>query len=374
RDEPEDCAVVERLVALAMRTVEDALAGRVPDPSAELAAVAAEHEAGRLGVSTAALARAARRRGVPVGGGGGLNLRRLGYGRYRRTVWAGMTDATSAIGMEVAGDKRLAHRILADAGLPVPEGRVAASPAEALRALRDLGAPVVVKPLAGHQGEGVHIELTSPAEVVEAFASAAGEEREALVEAYVPGKDYRVLVVGGRVSAAAELTAASVTGDGSATVAALVERVNADPARGEGHDRPLARQAHGPGSVPAAGERVWLRRNANLSTGGTGRDVTGDVHPEVADLCVRAAAAVGMDVCGIDLRLPAVDAPPPAERGAAAILEVNAAPGLRMHLAPHEGTPRDVAGDIVDLMYPPGTPSRVPVVSVTGTNGKTTTV
>lgn len=387
RDEPEDCAVVERLVALAMRTVEDALAGRVPDPSAELAAVAAEHEAGRLGVSTAALARAARRRGVPVRRVGGLNLLRLGYGRYRRTVWAAMTDATSAIGMEVAGDKRLAHRILADAGLPVPEGRVVASPAEALRALRDLGAPVVVKPLAGHQGEGVHIELTSPAEVVEAFASAAGEEREALVEAYVPGKDYRVLVVGGRVSAAAELTAASVTGDGSATVAALVERVNADPARGEGHDRPLtrlalgpaelamlARQGHGPGSVPAAGERVWLRRNANLSTGGTGRDVTGDVHPEVADLCVRAAAAVGMDVCGIDLRLPAVDAPPPAERGAAAILEVNAAPGLRMHLAPHEGTPRDVAGDIVDLMYPPGTPSRVPVVSVTGTNGKTTTV
>src|SRR5690606_15009876 len=236
RDEPEDCAVVERLVALAMRTVQDALAGRVPDPSAELAAVAAEHDARPPGVSTAALARAARRRGVPVRRVGGLNLLRLGYGRYRRTVWAAMTDATSAIGMEVAGDKRLAHRILADAGLPVPEGRVAASPAEALRALRDLGAPVVVKPLAGHQGEGVHIELTSPAEVVEAFASAAGEEREALVEAYVPGKDYRVLVVGGRVSAAAELTAASVTGDGSATVAALVERVNADPARGEGHD------------------------------------------------------------------------------------------------------------------------------------------
>ncbi len=228
-----------------------------------------------------------------------------------------MTDTTSAIGMEVAGDKRLAHRVLADAGLPVPEGRVAASAAEALEALRDIAGPVVVKPLAGHQGENVHIELTEPPEVVAAYAAAAGDEGEVLVESYIPGKDYRVLVVGGRVAAAAELTAACLTGDGTATVTALVERVNADPARGEGHDRPLtrlalgptelallARQGHDPGSVPAAGERRGLRRNANLSTGGTSRDVTDDVHPDLAAMCVRAAAAVGMDVCGIDLRLP----------------------------------------------------------------------
>ncbi|TDD81787.1 cyanophycin synthetase [Actinomadura darangshiensis] len=387
RDEPAGSPVVERLITLAVRLVNGALAGIVPDPSADLARVAAVHEEERLGVSTAALARAARERGVPVRRVGGLNLLRLGYGRHRRLVWAAMTDATSAIGMEVAGDKRLAHRVLADAGLPVPEGRVAASPAEALEALRDIGGPVVVKPLAGHQGEGVHIELTTPPEVVAAFASAAGDDGEVLVESYIPGGDYRVLVVGGRVAAAAELTAACVTGDGTATVEALVERVNADPARGEGHDRPLtrlvlgptelallARQGHGPASVPGDGERVWLRRNANLSTGGTSRDVTADVHAEVAAMCVRAAAAAGMDVCGIDLRLPDIASPPPAERGAAGILEVNAAPGLRMHLAPHEGACRDVAGDIVGLMYPEGTPSRVPVVSVTGTNGKTTTV
>ncbi|MEU9842390.1 cyanophycin synthetase [Actinomadura sp. NPDC048032] len=386
-DEPSASPVVERLITLAVRIVNGALAGLVPDTSADLARVAAVHEQERLGVSTAALARAARERGVPVRRVGGLNLLRLGYGRYRRTVWAAMTDATSAIGMEVAGDKRLAHRLLADAGLPVPEGRVAASPGEALEALRAIGGPVVVKPLAGHQGEGVHIELTTPPEVVAAFASAAGDGGEVLVESYIPGKDYRVLVVGGQVAAAAELTAACVTGDGTAAVAALVERVNADPARGEGHDRPLTRlvlgptelallerQGHGPGSVPADGERVWLRRNANLSTGGTSRDVTADVHPEVAAMCVRAAAAVGMDVCGIDLRLPDAASPPPAERGAAGILEVNAAPGLRMHLAPHQGAGRDVAGDIIGLMYPEGTPSRVPVVSVTGTNGKTTTV
>ncbi|NKZ08727.1 cyanophycin synthetase [Actinomadura latina] len=387
RDEPPGSPVVERLITLAVRIVTGAITGAVPDMSGDLAEVAAVHECERLGVSTAALARAARERGVPVRRVGGLNLLRLGYGRYRRTVWAAMTDATSAIGMEVAGDKRLAHRVLSDAGLPVPEGRVAASAAEALEALRDIAGPVVVKPLAGHQGENVHIELTEPPEVVAAYAAAAGDEGEVLVESYIPGGDYRVLVVGGRVAAAAELTAACVTGDGAATVTALVERVNADPARGEGHDRPLtrltlgptelalaARQGHGPDSVPGDGERVWLRRNANLSTGGTSRDVTDDVHPDIAAMCVRAAAAVGMDVCGIDLRLPDIGSPPPAERGAAGILEVNAAPGLRMHLAPHEGAGRDVAGEVLDLMYPAGTPSRVPVVSVTGTNGKTTTV
>ncbi|MBO2460713.1 cyanophycin synthetase [Actinomadura violacea] len=392
RDEPADTDVVEHLVELAVRTVTAALSGIVPDPAPALAPIAAAYEASRLGVSTAALARAARERGMPVRRVGDLNLLRLGYGRHRRLVWAAMTGGTSAIGMEIAADKRLAHRVLADAGVPVPEGRVAASPAEAVGALREIGAPVVVKPLSGHQGEGVHIELSEPPEVVAAFTSAAGEDGpgnrcEVLVESYIPGRDYRVLVVGGRVAAAAELTAAQVTGDGTSTVAELVERVNADPARGEGHDRPLtrivlgatelallARQGRGPDTVPADGETVPLRRNANLSTGGTSRDVTGDMHPEVAAMCVRAASTVGMDVCGIDLRLPDIGSPLPAERGAAGILEVNAAPGLRMHLAPYEGERRDVAGDIVDLMYPPGTPSRVPVVSVTGTNGKTTTV
>ncbi|MFD0903838.1 cyanophycin synthetase [Actinomadura sediminis] len=391
RDEPPGSPVVERLVGVALRVVQGALAGRVPDTAGELAEIAAEHEAERLGVSTAALAAAARRRGVPVRRVEDLNLLRLGYGRHRRTVWAAMTDATSAIGMEVAGDKRLAHRLLADAGLPVPDGRVASSPAEALEALREIGGPVVVKPVAGHQGEGVHIELTEPPEVVAAFtAAAAGADAdgaEVIVESYVPGRDYRVLVVGGRVAAAAELTAARVVGDGVATVAELVERVNADPARGEGHDRPLtrlalgpaelgllARRGHGPATIPAEGETVWLRRNANLSTGGTSRDVTGDVHPDVAAMCVRAAGTVGMDVCGIDLRLPDIAAPLPPEPGAAGILEVNAAPGLRMHLAPSEGEGRDVAGDIIDLLYPDGAPSRVPIVSVTGTNGKTTTV
>ncbi|WP_433323552.1 cyanophycin synthetase [Spirillospora sp. CA-294931] len=388
RDEPACSPVVERLLGLAVRTVTTLLRGGAPALRPELDEIAAEYEGTRLGVSTAALARAARERDIPVKRVGDLNLLHLGQGRHRRSVWAAMTDATSAIGMEIAADKRLAHRLLSEAGLPIPDGRLVTSVPEALEALRDLGGPVVVKPLAGHHGQGVHIELSDPPDVAAAFLAASGDNGgDVLVETYIPGNDYRVLVVGGRMVAASELTAAHVVGDGLATVAELVERVNADPARGVGHDRPLtrlqlgpselerlARQGQGPATVPAEGQVVWLRRNANLSTGGTSRDVTDAVHPSVASLCVRAAATIGMDVCGLDLRLPDIAAPPPAERGAAGILEVNAAPGLRMHLAPYEGPKRDVAGNIIDVLYPPGTPSRVPIVSVTGTNGKTTTV
>ncbi|GLZ12800.1 cyanophycin synthetase [Actinomadura sp. NBRC 104425] len=387
RDEPSASPVPGALLALAVRTVTGVLDGRPPALKPELARLRAEYERTRLGVSTAALARAARRRGVPVRRVGELNLLHLGHGRHRRTVWAAMTDATSAIGMEIAADKRLAQVVLAEAGIPVPEGRLVTNAAEALDALREIGPPVVVKPLSGHQGEGVRVELSEPAEVLAAFRAAAGVDERVLVESYIPGRDYRVLVVGGRVAAAAELTAAHVVGDGTATVAELVERVNADPARGEGHDRPLtrlrlgaaevahlARQGHRRDTVPADGEVVWLRRNANLSTGGTSRDVTDEVHPQVARMCVRAAAAIGMDVCGVDLRLPDIAAPLPSDPGAAGVLEVNAAPGLRMHLRPHQGKGRDVAAVIIDLLFPPGTPSRIPIVSVTGTNGKTTTV
>ena len=211
--------------------------------------------------------------------------------------------------------------------------------------------------------------------------------QDVLVEAYVPGRDHRVLVVGDKIVAAAELSAARVTGDGRSTIAELVAIANTDPARGEGHDLPLTRLALGdtelchlarqglhPGVVPAADEVVVLRRNANLSTGGTSKDVTDHVHPDVARLCRRVAATVGLDVCGIDLRLPEIGAPLPPDAVGVGVIEVNASPGLRMHLAPYEGQPRDVAAEIIGQMYPEGTSARVPLVSVTGTNGKTTAV
>ncbi|WP_433179214.1 cyanophycin synthetase [Actinoallomurus sp. CA-150999] len=389
RDEPAEGSLVGGLIELAIRTVTGLVnEGEVGGAfDAELAALAAAYERTRLGVSTAALASAARRRGIPVRRVGDLNLLHLGYGRHRRTVWAAMTDRTSAIGVETAGDKMLTKRLLEGAGLPVPEGLVVATAEEAIAAFHEIGAPVVVKPPAGHHGAGVAIELTDPEEVAAAFFAASADEGAALVEAYVPGRDHRVLVVGDRVVAAAELSPARVTGDGIFTIAELVAAANADPARGEGHDRPLtrlvlgptelghlARQGLRPDSVPDAGQVVTLRRNANLSTGGTSKDVTDSVHPDVVRLCRRVAATVGLDICGIDLRLPDITAPLPADAGASGVIEVNASPGLRMHLAPYEGRPRDVAAEIIDRLYPPGTSGRVPIVSVTGTNGKTTTV
>jgi cyanophycin synthetase len=387
RDEPAGASVVEDLIHLGIRTVTEVLAGRSPVLTADLATLASAHGQTRLGVSTAALAQAARRRGIPVRRMGHLNLLQLGYGRHRRMVWAAMTDRTSAVGMETAADKMLTKCLLEEAGLPVPSGYVVASAEEAVGVFQDIGGPVVVKPLTGHHGEKVSIELSDPAEVVAAFREAATVCEDVLVEAYVPGRDHRVLVVGGKVVAAAELSPARVTGDGRSTIAELVSSANADPLRGEGHDRPLTRLTLGetelahlgrqdlhPGCVPAAGEVVPLRRNANLSTGGTSKDVTDRLHPDIARLCRRVAATVGLDVCGIDLRLPDIGAPVPPDAAGIGVIEVNASPGLRMHLAPYEGRSRDVAAEIIDHMYPPGTSARVPLVTVTGTNGKTTTV
>jgi cyanophycin synthetase len=382
RDEPAQSAVPRDLLTLAMGTVGDVLAGRGPDLGAELARISAVVERERLGVSTAALAAAARRRGIPVRRIGGLSMLRLGYGRHKRLVCAALTQQTSVIGVDIAADKMLAKQLLADAGIPVPEGIVAWSAQEAAGAVATLGGPVVVKPRAGSHGVNVTVGVATHDEAAAAYAQATAGHGGAIVERFVPGNDYRVLVVDGQVIAAAQLCPAAVTGDGRSEIGELVARVNRDPRRGDGHSRPLTKirlddsalahlagQGLGPGSVPADGQVVTLRRNANLSTGGTSRDVTDLIHDEVAALCCRSAAVVGLDVCGIDVRLADVAAPVEG-----AVIEVNASPGLRMHLSPAEGRPRDVAGAIIDSLYPPGAPSRVPVVAVTGTNGKTTTV
>ena len=386
QDEPAESEVPADLLAAAIAVVGDILAGRAPDPGEDLARISAVVERERLGVSTAALAAAARRRGIPVRRLGGLSMLRLGYGRNRQLVCAAITEQTSVIGVDIAADKVLAKRLLADAGIPVPEGLVAWSPQEAATAVAALGGPVVVKPRAGNHGTNVIVGVTTTDGAADAYAQAAGEGGAVIVEKFVPGTDYRVLVVDGRVVAAAELRPASVTGDGCSDIRELTRRVNADPRRGDGHSRELtkirldadatahlAAQGLDASSVPARGQAVALRRNANLSTGGTSRDVTDLVHADVADMCCRAAAVAGLDVCGIDVRLADISAPI-ATHARGAVLEVNACPGLRMHLSPAEGTPRDVAGAVIDSLYPPGAPSRIPIIAVTGTNGKTTTV
>ena len=385
QDEPADSPVAAELLRAAIRAVEEIIAEREPELDADLAGLSRLVEQDRLGVSTAAIAAAARSRGIPVRRIGGLSMLRLGYGCYRRLVCAALTEQTSAVGVDIASDKVLTKQLLASAGIPVPDGMVARSPQEAVQALEALGGPVVIKPRNGNHGGGVTVSVTTAQQAAGAYAQASATGAGVLVETFIPGLDYRVLVVDGQVVAAAELRPAAVTGDGTQNIGQLIALANADPRRGPGHARELTRitleaasvshlagQGLDAGSVPASGETVALRRNANLSTGGTSRDVTDLTHDEVADMCRRAAAAAGLDICGVDVRLADISAPILARPGA--VIELNACPGLRMHLSPAQGPARDVAGAVIDRLYPPGAPARVPVVAITGTNGKTTTV
>ena len=394
-DEPADSAVPGDLLRLAMRIIEgllDDATTATPSFDADLEQISRTCERERLGISTAAIAAAARQRGIPARRVAGLSLLRLGYGCHRQLVWAAMTSQTSAVGTDIAADKQLTKQLLADAGIPVADGITVRSSQEAADALADIRGPIVVKPLGGSQGANLTVGVRTAAEAAAAYTKAAAVSEAVLVEALVPGTDYRVLVIDSQIVAAAQLRPASVTGDGVHTIDQLVAEANTDPRRGMGHSRDLTvikidaeALAHldslglDDHSVPAAGQVVTLRRNANLSTGGTSRDVTDLVHPDVAEVCRRAAAVSGLDVCGIDLRLMDISAPLHDVSGhdsaqSCAVLELNACPGLRMHLSPTEGRPRDVAAALVDSLYPPGSPARIPVISVTGTNGKTTAV
>jgi cyanophycin synthetase len=386
QDESPDSTLPASLLEAAVDLVTAVEAGATVPLEQRLADLADLAEREATGPSTKAIIAAARRRGIPVERFGDLSLLRLGWGTRRRLAWAAMTDATGGVGIDIAGDKQVTRRLLAEAGVPVVPGGAARTAEEAVSLLARLGPPVVVKPRHGRQGEHVALNLGTPAEVERAFTAAGGD---VVVERQLPGRDYRVLVVAGEVVAAAERVAAHVIGDGETTIRDLVERTNADPRRGVGHARVLtridlddtamrllARQGCTLDTVPAAGHQVWFRENANLSTGGSSRDVTDRLHPDVARLCVRVAALVGLDVAGIDLRLPDIADPlPPTgdpDRLTGGVIEVNAVPGLRMHLAPVQGRARDVGDAIVRAMFPSGSDGRIPTVAITGTNGKTT--
>ncbi|HEX8353508.1 MAG TPA: ATP-grasp domain-containing protein, partial [Pyrinomonadaceae bacterium] len=346
----------------------------------EAAEIAADTE---LGPSTRSIVDAATARGIPWARENDQSLVRLGYGKHLRLIQAAMTDGTSAIGVEVAGDKDLTKERLRRASVPVPDGEVVRTEAEAVGALNNIGAPVVVKPLDGRQGKGVSLGLSTPEEVERAFRIAQEFSRAVLVEEMFEGRNYRVLVVGYKVVAASERIPCHVTGDGRHTVAELIDIENSNPLRGDGHEKPLTKirkddeilrtfmqkEGWSMDDVPEEGERVMLCAGMNLSTGGTAKDVTDDLHPTVKSLCERTARIMGMDVCGIDLVMRDIAEP---SVGGGGVIEVNAAPGLRMHQFPGEGRPRDVGAAIVDMLYPEGSPSRIPVISITGTNGKTT--
>jgi cyanophycin synthetase len=309
----------------------------------------------------------------------------LGYGSKQRRIWAAETDRTSAIAESIAQDKELTKSLLRAVGVPVPEGRPVDSAEEAWTAAQEIGVPVVVKPRKGNQGRGVSVRLTTREAVMAAYEIAVAQDGEVMVERQVEGCDFRLLVIGGRLIAAARRECPTVIGDGQHSITQLVELENQDPRRGEDHATSLSKmrldaigremlteQGLTVDTIPAKGQIVVLRRNANLSTGGNAVDVTDDVHPLVAERAIDAAAMVGLDVAGIDVITSRIDQPLDVTRGA--IVEVNAAPGLRMHIEPSHGTPRPVGEAMINSIFPHGENGRIPIVAVTGTNGKTTTV
>ncbi|WP_375401839.1 cyanophycin synthetase [uncultured Sphingomonas sp.] len=356
--------------------------------SAIMAALAVPVAAARLGPTTQGLVDAARRRGIPAVRLNAQSLVQFGTGSRQRRIRASVTGATSLIGAELAGDKNAAKALLGAAGLPVPRGGVARSPDQAVLEARRLRGPVVMKPLDGNHGRGVTTDITTQEGARAAFALAQshsrGANRAVIVERQLPGRDHRVLVVGGRMVACAERVPARVIGDGASTIAELIAVLNRDPRRGRGHAQVLTRilpdaamrtllekDGRTFASVPAPGEEVALRSTANLSSGGTAIDRTDEIHLENAAIAEQAAAVIGLDVAGIDLLSP--DIARPLRETGGGIVEVNAAPGLRMHLQPSDGTPRDVARPVIDMLFPRGRASRVPVFAITGTNGKSTT-
>ena len=337
-----------------------------------------------LGPSTASIVQAAEARGIPWIRLNSQSLIQLGYGKYQQRIQATVTGRTSHIAVELASDKEETNKILATLGLPVPKQELVQSADAAARAARRIGYPVVVKPYNGNHGRAVAIHLKTEEAVRTAFAAAQEVSRSVLVESYITGDDHRLLVVNGTLVAATRRTPGHVVGDGTHTIAELIDLVNQDPRRGIGHEKVLTRleldaqaerllteKGYTAATVPAKGEAVYLRSTANLSTGGTATDVTDIIHPDNVEMAQRAIQAIGLDVGGVDFL--SADITQSYKKHGGAICEVNAAPGFRMHSAPSEGRPRDVAGPVIDMLFPPGTPTVVPIAAITGTNGKTTT-
>ena len=337
-----------------------------------------------LGPSTKAIVDAAKARGIPWRRLNDGSLVQLGYGCHQRRICTAEADTTSAIAESIAQDKDLTRMLLKTIGVPTPEGRPVDSAEDAWEAAEDIGLPVVVKPQYGNHGRGVATNLNSREQVEAAYKAAREEGSSIVCERHAPGDDYRVLVIGGKMVAAARREPAHVIGDGQSTVQTLIDIVNEDPRRSDGHSTVLSKikidavalgvlleQGMTPDTIPPLGKRVLIRRNANLSTGGTATDVTDLIHPDVARQCIEAARVIGLDIAGVDVVAQDITQPLQGQRGV--IVEVNAGPGLRMHIEPSAGQGRPVGEAIINMMFPESNNGRVPIVSVTGVNGKTTT-
>ena len=369
--------------ALKLSTGEIAPNASTLDVTAMQAELRELDEDNRLGPSTGSIVTAAVARGIPFRRMTSGSLVQIGWGHRQRRIQAAEVDSTSAVAEAIAQDKNLTKHLLHAAGVPVPIGAPVKTVDEAWEVALRIGLPVVVKPQNGSQGKGVTVNIQTRDQIEKAFHAATGKS-PVLVEKFFPGSDYRLLVVGSKLIAAARRDPPQVTGDGENSVRQLVDIVNADPRRSDGHATSLTKirfddiavtclsaQDLNPDSVPEKGRRVILRNNANLSTGGTATDVTDDVHPEVAARAIDAAAMVGLHVCGVDIVCESIMRSLEEQNGG--VVEVNAAPGLRMHLSPSYGKGRNIGEAVMQLMFEPGDDGRIPVIAVTGVNGKTTT-
>ena len=339
-----------------------------------------------FGPSTGSLIQAAEARDIPWIRLNKYSLVQFGHGKHQQRIQATITSQTNHIAVEISCDKEDTHNLLNDLGLPVPKQEMIYGSQQAMRAASRIGYPVVVKPLNANHGRGVSIDLKTDEEVETAFdfAKAQGTSRAVLVESYLTGMDHRMLVVNGELVAVAKRVPGHVKGDGKHSISELIDIVNSDPRRGVGHEKVLTQlklddqanrllknAGYTPESILQDEEVLYLRDTANLSTGGTAIDMTDQVHPDNREMAVRAITAVGLDVGGVDFLTS--DITQSYKEIGGGIVEVNAAPGFRMHVAPSEGQSRDVSGNVIDMLFPPGTPSRIPIAAITGTNGKTTT-
>ncbi len=338
----------------------------------------------RLGPSTGSIVEEAASRGIPWLRLNRYSLVQLGYGANQKRIQATVASSTGSIAVELACDKEDTKELLEANGIPVPRGRIVRSEEGLMEAIDRIGYPVVTKPIDGNHGRGATINITNDADAKVAYTVAKEHSRSIIVERYISGFDHRLLVIDNQFVAAARRTPASVTGDGTSNIQQLIDKVNADPRRGYGHEKVLTaitvdhhtelilkEQNLTLDSVIPKGELLLLKPTANLSTGGTAEDITDAVHPYNIFMAERISKIIGLDICGIDII--AKDVSTPIDENGGAVIEVNAGPGFRMHLAPTHGLARNVAGNVVDMLFPQGTPFKIPIIAVTGTNGKTTT-
>ncbi len=368
----------------AVRIAEALIEGKAYDIENDIMTMKKMRERERFGPSTGSIVDEAVARKIPFIRLNSSSLVQLGYGKNQVRFRATMTDKTSSIAVDLAGNKDETKRILQEQAIPVAKG-LTISTAEGLDEVLDkVGFPLVFKPLNGNHGKGASINVKTRAEAVEAFAFAQQYSNRVIAERFITGHDFRVLVIDNRMVAAAQRVPAHVVGNGEHTVQQLIDMENNDPRRGYGHENVLTeitvdrdtldlleKKGYNLESIPPKKEIVYLKSTANLSTGGTSIDVTDMVHPQNVFMCERIARVIGLDICGIDIM--ANNLTQPLTENGGVVLEVNAAPGFRMHLAPSEGLPRNVAAPVIDMLYPPGKSARIPIIAVTGTNGKTTT-